>query len=339
MQLTLVVSGPLDWPASVLAAVDPHVPALSRLLAAGGAPAIEDDGLLASACRACGIARQNDWPVAPWLARAAGIDPERAYWLCAEPATLIVGQDDLRLSGLVDDLAAPDAQSLLVAVNAHFSADGVRFFAPTPAHWFVRVEQAQRLTTRPPEAALGASVFAFLPAGPDAPRWRRWQSEMQMLLFEHAANRRREQEHLAPVNSIWLWGGGTDQERKAPAAAIFADHAPIRDLARGSSVEVARVPTDFDKLPRAGRAALWLGPIEAGDAIARLAEIDRTWIAPVELALNAARLEVELIVGGRDRAFRFAVRRSSLARRWRARFSPPRFSRLLAAFGSDLGAA
>jgi hypothetical protein len=49
--------------------------------------------------------------------------------------------------------------------------------------------------------------------------------------------------------------------------------------------------------------------------------------------------EVELIVGGRERAFRFAVRRSSLARRWRARFSPPRFSRLLAAFAPDLGAA
>ncbi len=340
MQLTLVVPGPLDWPASVLASVDPRAPALSRLLAAGGSPAIEDDGLLASACRTCGIAKQSDWPVAPWLARAAGIDPERAYWLCAEPATLSVGQDDVRLSGLVDDLAAPDAQSLLAAVNAHFAADGARFFAPTPTHWFVRIEQAQRLTTRPPEAALGASLFAFLPAGADAARWRRWQNELQMLLFEHAVNRRREQERLAPVNSIWLWGGGTDQQRPAPAAAIFADQGHVRDLACGSAIDVASVPAHFDALPDVETAAVWLAPIDAGDAMARLAAIDRAWLAPVERALNAGRVrEVELIVGGRQRAFRFAVRRSSLARRWRARFSPPRFSRLLAAFAPDLGAA
>jgi hypothetical protein len=59
-------------------------------------------------------------------------------------------------------------------------------------------------------------------------------------------------------------------------------------------------------------------------------------MAPVERALNAGRLSaVELILGGRERAFHFAVRRSSLARRWRARFSPPRLSRVLA--GTVLG--
>ena len=78
MQLTLVVPGLLDLPASVLASVDAHAPALSRLLASSDRPTSEDDGLVASACRACGIARQEDWPVAPWLARAAGIGYEAA---------------------------------------------------------------------------------------------------------------------------------------------------------------------------------------------------------------------------------------------------------------------
>jgi hypothetical protein len=339
MQLTLVVPGPLDWPASVLASVDPYAPALSRLLAAGGSPVIEDDGLLSSACRSCAIAKQSDWPAAPKLARAAGIDPEDAYWLCAEPATLIVGRDDVRLSGLVDDLAASDAETLLAVLNAHFGGDGIRFFAPTPVHWFVRCEHAQRIATRPPEAAQDAPLFAFLPAGPDAPRWRRWQNELQMLLFEHAVNRKRDQERLAPINSVWLWGGGMDQKRQTPAPAIFADQGRVRDLARGSGVDVAPLPAGFGGLPD-GDAAVWLAPIGAGDAPALLAAIDRAWMAPIEQTLNARLLsDVELVVGGRERALRVAVRRTSRARRWRARLSPPRFSRLLEELAPGLGAA
>ena len=332
MHLTLVVPGPLDLPASVLGAADARASAFSRLLAVAGPPTIDDDGLLPSSCRLLGIAKQSDWPVAPWLARAAGIDPEDAYWLCAAPATLVVGQDDVRLSGLVDDLAPEDAEALLTVLNTHFAEDAVRFFAPTPRQWFARLPRAQRLETRPPEVALGAPLLAFMPAGADAAQWRRWQNEMQMLLFEHPANHMREQAGRAPVNSVWLWGGGTaDPERCTSAALIFADDGPVRALARGRGVEVAPVPASFDVLPRAGTAAVWLAPIDRGDAIERLSGIDRTWMTPVERALNAGRLsEVEVIVGGRERAFRFTLRRSSLARRWRARFSPSRLSHVLA---------
>jgi hypothetical protein len=335
MRLTLVVPGPLDWSAPLLASLDAHTGALARLLASGGAPALEEDGLVASACRACGIARQGDWPVAPWLARAAGLDSQHAYWLCAEPVTLVVGQDDVRLRALVDDLSAADTAALCSTLDAHFAADGLHFLAPTPVHWFVRSEQAQQLRTRPPEAALGAPLFAFLPAGSDAGRWKRWQSEAQMLLFEHAVNRRREQKDLAPVNSVWLWGGGRFEQAAANASAIFADDVRLRELARGAALDVAPVPASFATLPRSPSVAVWLDPIDAGAAPARLAALDRAWMAPVARALNAGALsEVELVLGGRERALRFTVRRSSPARRLRARLAPPRLSRLLAAFAS-----
>jgi hypothetical protein len=336
MQLTLVVPGPLDWTASVLASLDPRAPALARLLASGGAPVIEEDGLVASACRACGIARQGDWPVAPWLAHAAGLAPEHAYWLCAEPATLVVGQDDVRLRALVEDLTAADAAALCATLNAHFVADGVQFLAPMPGHWFARVEQAQQISTRPPEAAQGAQLFAFLPAGADAGRWKRWQSEVQMLLFEHAVNLRREQEALAPVNSVWLWGGGRYARTEATAThstAIFADDTRLRELARGAALDVAAVPSGFDALPRTPCTTVWLETFDADAAPTRLAAIDRAWMAPVLRALSTGALrELELVLGGRERALRFPVRRSALARRLRARLAPPRLSRLLAGF-------
>src|SRR6266704_1009103 len=123
MHFTIVVPGLLDWPVLALAAVEKEAPALARLIAAASSPSIEEDGLVAMACRSCGIAKQQDWPVAPWLARGAGLDPRGAYWLCAEPARFIVGQADVRLGGLIGDLEAADAKSLVAMLNMHFAAD------------------------------------------------------------------------------------------------------------------------------------------------------------------------------------------------------------------------
>src|ERR1700680_2473888 len=104
MQLTLVLPNLLDAPPAALGAAD--APALARLLSTAAAPILEPDGPLAIACANIGIAKQKDWPVAPWLARAAGIDPGSRYWLCAEPVTLDIGRGEGRLAGGGRALAA-----------------------------------------------------------------------------------------------------------------------------------------------------------------------------------------------------------------------------------------
>src|SRR6266566_1477816 len=117
MHFTIVVPGLLDWPVLALAAVEKEAPALARLIAAASSPTIEEDGLVATACRSCGIAKQQDWPVAPWLARAAGLDTDDAYWLCAEPAQFIVGQADVRLAGIIGDLDEAETGALIATLN------------------------------------------------------------------------------------------------------------------------------------------------------------------------------------------------------------------------------
>jgi hypothetical protein len=323
MRLTLVVPGLLDLPPALLASVDARAPALSRLLASGGPPSSEQDGGIAAPCRACGIARQDDWPVAPTLARAAGIDPGAAYWLCAEPATIAIGADSVRLAALVSDLAPEDAQAIAETLNAHFASDGIAFVAPAPSRWFVRAAQPQRLATRPPEAALGAPLLPFLPAGPDAPRWRRWQTEIEMLLFEHPVARARERAGESPLNGLWLWGGGVDHARATAAATIFARAARVVDLARGSAIGARPPPASFDALPRVDSAAVWI-ELDAQDA-ERLQALDRAWMAPVERALDAAQLaSAEIVLAGRERALRFRPKRATLAQRWSVRLSPRR---------------
>jgi hypothetical protein len=330
MRCTLVVPGLLDWPSSALDHVDQQAPALARLIACAGAPAREPDGVVATACRVCGIAKQQDWPVAPWLAQAAGVDVDGAYWLCADPASYRVGSSDVRLGGLLADLDTADADALVAMLNAHFAGDGIGFVAPTPAHWFVRAEATPRIVTRPPAAALGAPLAPYLAAGPDAALWRRWQSELQMLLYEHAVNRRREAGGLATVDGVWLWGGGSLVPPAAPVPRIFADGDLVHALAASAGCAPAPLPTGFAALPSAAARVVWLDALAGETGATQLAAADSAWIAPAERALYRGSLdELELILTGRALALGFRVSRPSWLVRWRRHIASPRAAPLL----------
>jgi len=329
MQLTLVVPGLLDLPAHTLAAIDGEAPALSRLIASADALTAEEDGLLAAACRACGLVRQSDCPVAPRLVRALGVEPGKSYWLCAEPVSLEVGANDVRLAAVIDDLSPDDARTLVDALNAHFAQDRIEVLAPTPSRWFVRAHDVQRLSTRPPEAAIGAPLFDLLPRGDDSPRWRRWLNESQMILFEHPVNERRQAQGQLPANSLWLWGGGIDQRKAGASAPIFGGDARTRELAGASGIKVAPLPASLEALGDPASAVVWLDPIGGDGATRALAAIDRAWAAPASRALDAGSLSLEIVLGARTHAQRCRPQRSTLAQRVRAHFARPRASVLL----------
>ncbi len=162
------------------------------MLAAAGPPARQAEGLAAALAAHYGIRRQTDWPLAAIRVAALGIDPTDAYWLAADPVTLTVGRDDVAFAGIVDDLARDDADALVATLNAHFADDDLAFVAPRPDALFARVATPPRLSTHPPVAMPDQPLRMRLPEGPDAGVWRRWQSEIQMLLHEHPVNAARE---------------------------------------------------------------------------------------------------------------------------------------------------
>ena len=103
MQLVLTLPGLLAHEL-LPAARAPH---LARLLALAGAPARRAGRPRRRARRALRHRRvQADWPLAPIRVQALGVDPGAAYWLCADPVTLVAGRDDVRLTGPVRDLSA-----------------------------------------------------------------------------------------------------------------------------------------------------------------------------------------------------------------------------------------
>jgi hypothetical protein len=64
----------------------------------------------------------------------------------------------------------------------------------------------------------------FLPTGEHTVMHRNILSEIEMALHEHEVNVRRMEEGKAPVNSLWLWGGGMAPERiTRPQPPLFTE--------------------------------------------------------------------------------------------------------------------
>ena len=213
----------LTLPGLVAADPPPASPALARLLAAAGPPVPEPRGLAAALAAEYGVTAPagSDVPLAPLLAAAAGAPVDDAYWLLADPVTLVAGRDDVLLAGRVDDLSVDETAALLVTLNAHFSADGIAFVAPAPSAWFVRMAATPALLAPAPDTAAGRPLRDLLPRGADAPRWRRWQHEVQMLLHAHPVTQARAAAGRAAATSVWFWGGGRAADAK-PAGAVAA---------------------------------------------------------------------------------------------------------------------
>ncbi len=326
MQLTLVLPNLLDAEPDALAAAD--APALARLLATAEPPIARAGGALGLACESFGIAKQYDWPAAPWLARAAGIDPGKRYWLCAQPLTLVLERGEGRVAGSVTDLDAGESASLLSGLRAHFASDGIEFVETAPGAWWAALADSQRLETSPPGAALGKPIVAHLPRGEDGARWRRWQSEMQMLLFEHPVNRTRERNGRPAVDFVWMWGGGTlrDANPERRATNVLTDAPMLRDLSRAVGRGAAELPPSLAVLrasPGAEPSLVWLDDIKLASLPAQLAALDAHWMAPLERSLDRREIDATMIVAGAETALSFTPRTAGLLRRVRRRWSAP----------------
>jgi hypothetical protein len=335
MHLTLVIPGLLDAAPSALAAADSSATALARILAVSGTPKLRRDGLAAIVCEALAIRQQSDWPIAPWRARGNGIEPGDAYWLCADPVSMAVQLESVHLNGAVEDLETAEALALLAMLNAHFAGDGLRFHAPQPGRWLVQIEAPQRIETFPTEVALGHSVLEFLPRGPDGARWRRWQNEMQMLLFEHPVNRERESSRRRIVDSVWFWGGGVLEVPRPTSSmkTIYAGVFWVREVAAAAGMAVLAVPDSLAAIvdgPGGADALVCLdSPTTFGSE--QIAALDRAWFQPLATALRRGGLAaIDLVFTGQSGTMTFAAPRATLFGRWRYRWSKPSLLNLLA---------
>jgi len=335
MQLHLVLPG-LLWPQKALhdTAHDLDLPALSRLLGRGRPvwqpPLALEDWL----GRAFGIAAA-EMPAAALRLQGENGSPGEHCWLCADPAHLAFEQGRLTLSG--DDLGITEVEmaELIAALTPHLAAHLPGFEAFTagaPGHAYLRLTRAPQLQSTPPSAAIGRSLQWTSPRGPDAPAWLQLGNELQMLLHTLPANRERERLGQPGLNTLWLWGAGALPEPRpcdydAVMAPASGDRSQFDALLRGLAAwaGIAVCAPALAQLPQTSSTLLvcdeLLAPAQELDANVwreRLAEVERTWLAPLAAALSKGGIErLRLTALGEEACLDLQLKRSDLWRFWR----------------------
>lgn len=328
MELLLIVPGLLPgWDTLAgYAPPQPRAPMLRRLLARAAVTAGDGSPERALA-RVYGWHGDGEPPVAAITATADGLDAGTGCWLRADPVCL---RPDLHGVRLYDARAlaldATESRAFAEAFDRTYADDGLRLLTPAPTRWYLQLPQPPQVQLQPLATAIGRDIRPLLPSGDEARRWSARLTEVQMLFYELPANLEREARRLPIVSGLWFWGsGGRPEGLRAPSAAVHADEACARGLARLAGGAIEPLPAgfaDWREGAAAGESAVVLldalrhceGEQDAGGWQAGVEALEAAWFAPLAQAL--ARREIARLTLDTG-AQRWSVRAGDLWKFWR----------------------
>ena len=309
-----------------------YLPALEKMLARAE-PVLSSsnvgsaESLEAWLCRAFGVARYMDDPIAPITLLADGMEPGAAYWLRADPVHLQMRRTQLFLHPHIP-LDADESAQLCASLNSYFSEEGLHFFSLHPQRWYLRLENAPDIVTRPLAQVAGKDVQSYLSEGRDALNWHKIFNEIQMIFFEHPVNQVREARGDLPINSIWMWGGGHAVEQLArPYTQVCGDSFLAGAFAQAAGIPCQISPGDLPQWTDDEGDALivWEGlrfPIQQGNLHAwrdSVQSLEQRYIAPLWEMLHNGRIrQLGLNIFDTEGVMqRFVLTRSSVWKLWR----------------------
>jgi hypothetical protein len=191
----------------------------------------------------------SEIPIAPFCRLGDGGEVDGHFWMLAAPVHMRADRDRLVLFDSVDlEFSHAEASELAELLIGHFHDQGWRLELLSPSRWYLSLEQVPQIITSHLDEVQGRSIDAFLPQGRDAGRWHGILNEVQMLFHNADVNSKREQRGLAPVNSLWFYGGGRYIEPGAcEYKAVGTDNSLARGLAIACGVTVGRLCQDFSE--------------------------------------------------------------------------------------------
>lgn len=167
-------------------------------------------------------------------------------WL-AELVHLALGADQ---ANMLDpgqmDLRAEETAALLDTARPLFDGTGFTVHALSPQRWRLSLPEGLRPQTASPQVVAGHRINEWWRQDAATRPWRRLLNEIQMAWHEHPVNDARAARGAAPVNALWLYGGGTPWSI-APAGT-------------------ERILTELDAPQRTGDWSAWLDALSALDA-------------------------------------------------------------------------
>jgi len=233
---------------------------------------------------------------------SAGLGPLRApdladdgpVWL-AELTHMAPSRDGAALlTANTLDITDAHSQALFEVAQEAFEDAGLAMDYRAPALWRVRWPEPIALSCASPALVAASSVNDWWPQETAARPWRRLVNTLQMLWHEHPVNQDRARAGLAPINSLWLYGGA----RAGQLARPLPDDTRIHDALYAPAL-----------------AQDW------GGWLAALAHLEAEVFAPL------AEHRPTLVLTGRERIVTLAARTGWLARLrkddWRSWWSNP----------------
>jgi hypothetical protein len=162
------------------------------------------------------------------------------------------------------------ARTLAENLRPVFDEAGMQLEISTPDRWHLRLPPDTSLPDfAAPEQALGEDLAQHVPQGAQGRRWRVLLNDIQVLLHQHPLNAQRQAHGWAPINSLWLWGGGRLPTLSSQLSGVVSDDLLLRALAARAGVSLqARTPetvtaapanwlVDLQDLPASAIATQW----------------------------------------------------------------------------------
>ena len=169
-------------------------------------------------------------------------------WIAAaDPVYLEPRLDHLRLHALQRTGIPPSDLRPLFDHLQETLADDQRYgFARLGACGYLRAEEPISTAMVPAYVIDQREPGEFLPTGEPTVMHRNILSEIEMALHEHPVNVRRVVEGKAPVNSLWLWGGGNaPQKITRPQPPIVTDDPLLLGYWESATAVADLWPGDF----------------------------------------------------------------------------------------------
>lgn len=142
--------------------------------------------------------------IAAW--QEGGGEVEHAFWLYAAPVNMMLGRDSFFLSDPAPlPITHDESLVIITSLNQHFSADGYYFYLQNGV-WFLGMDNDPKIMTTHIDQVVNNDIEPYLPKGEGALVWAALQNEIQMLLFNHSVNEKREANGQPIVNSLWCYG-------------------------------------------------------------------------------------------------------------------------------------
>jgi hypothetical protein len=180
-------------------------------------------------------------PVAALTRNFIAGDAADATWLAVDPAWARPDINGIRLMACGHlQLSMAEAQALAAPLRPVFGDVGMQLEVSTPDHWHLRLPPGTPLPPfAAPEQALGEDMSQHLPQGAQGKRWRVLLNDIQVLLHQNPLNVARRARGLAPVNTLWPWGGGQLPDAlRSSLHGVISDDLLLGALAKHVQVEL-----------------------------------------------------------------------------------------------------